>query len=141
MHLTRIFKHFSDYLIQQHLIESRKIYENNKRKRLTAFSTASLMGVEIQNEFIYPFQCFFALYLSDYFDDSLFVFQGEHHPLSELHCSTNFHDCGNFETDFHNRGNRSSCCRIRSAMWYIYLNSDSNRSVIFTPNAIAIISS
>ena len=81
------------------------------------------------------------MYLPDYFNDSLFVLQGEHHPLSELHCIIYFHDCGNIEVDFHNRGNRSPCCRNPAAMWYNYLYSDSNRSVMFTPNAIAIISS
>lgn len=56
------------------------------------------------------------MYLPDYFNDSLFVLQGEHHPLSELHCIIYFHDCGNIEVDFHNRGNRSSCCRIPAAI-------------------------
>lgn len=81
------------------------------------------------------------MYLPDYFDDSLFVVQGEHHPLSELHCIINFHDFGNLEVDFHNRGNRSSRCQNPSALWYNYLYLNSNRSVMFTPNAIAIISS
>ena len=110
-------------------------------KKTDSLSTASLMGVEIQHEFVYPFEDAFVLYLSDYFDNSLFVIQGRHHPLSELHCIIYFHDCGNIEVDFHNHGNRSSCCRNPAALWYNYLYSDSNRSVMFTPNAIAIISS
>lgn len=110
-------------------------------KKTDSLSTASLMGVEIQHEFVYPLEDAFAVYLSDYFDNSLFVIQGRHHPLSELHCIIYFHDCGNIEVDFHNRGNRSSCCRNPAALWYNYLYSDSNRSVMFTPNAIAIISS
>lgn len=110
-------------------------------KKTDSLSTASLMGVEIQHEFVYPLEDAFAVYLSDYFDNSLFVIQGRHHPLSELHCIIYFHDCGNIEVDFHNHGNRSSCCRNPAALWYNYLYSDSNRSVMFTPNAIAIISS
>lgn len=110
-------------------------------KKTDSLSTASLMGVEIQHEFVYPLEDAFAVYLSDYFDNSLFVIQGRHHPLSELHCIIYFHDCGNIEVDFHNCGNRSSCCRNLAALWYNYLYSDSNRSVMFTPNAIAIISS
>ena len=110
-------------------------------KKTDSLSTASLMGVEIQHEFVYPLEDAFVLYLSDYFDNSLFVIQGRHHPLSELHCIIYFHDCGNIEVDFHNHGNRSSCCRNPAALWYNYLYSDSNRSVMFTPNAIAIISS
>ena len=38
------------------------------------------MGVEIQHEFVYPLEDAFAVYLSDYFDNSLFVIQGRHHP-------------------------------------------------------------
>lgn len=110
-------------------------------KKTDSLSTASLMGVEIQHEFVYPLEDAFVSYLSDYFDNSLFVIQGRHHPLSELHCIIYFHDCGNIEVDFHNHGNRSSCCRNPAALWYNYLYSDSNRSVMFTPNAIAIISS
>ena len=34
------------------------------------------MGVEIQHEFVYPLEDAFAVYLSDYFDNSLFVIQG-----------------------------------------------------------------
>lgn len=109
-------------------------------KKTDSLSTASLMGVEIQHEFVYPLEDAFVSYLSDYFDNSLFVIQGRHHPLSELHCIIYFHDCGNIEVDFHNCGNRSSCCRNPAALWYNYLYSDSNRSVMFTPNAIAIIS-
>lgn len=110
-------------------------------KKTDSLSAASLMGVEIQHEFVYPLEDAFTVYLSDYFDNSLFVIQGRHHPLSELHCIIYFHDCGNIEVDFHNHGNRSSCCRNPAALWYNYLYSDSNRSVMFTPNAIAIISS
>ena len=55
-------------------------------KKTDSLSTASLMGVEIQHEFVYPLEDAFAVYLSDYFDNSLFVIQGRHHPLSELHC-------------------------------------------------------
>lgn len=85
-------------------------------KKTDSLSTASLMGVEIQHEFVYPLEDAFVLYLSDYFNNSLFVIQGRHHPLSELHCIIYFHDCGNIEVDFHNRGNRSSCCRNLAAM-------------------------
>ena len=85
-------------------------------KKTDSLSTASLMGVQIQNEFIYPLEDAFTMYLPDYFDNSLFVIQGEHHPLSELHCIIYFHDCGNIEVDFHNCGNRSSCCRISAAI-------------------------
>ena len=35
--------------------------------------------VGLQNKFIYPLEDFFTMYLSDYFDDSLFVIQGKHH--------------------------------------------------------------
>lgn len=66
-------------------------------KKTDSLSTASLMGVEIQHEFVYPLEDAFAVYLSDYFDNSLFVIQGRHHPLSELHCIIYFHDCGNIE--------------------------------------------
>ena len=69
-----------------------------------------------RHEFIYPLEDAFVLYLSDYFNNSLFVIQGRHHPLSELHCIIYFHDCGNIEVDFHNRGNRSSCCRNPAAL-------------------------
>ena len=86
------------------------------QKKTDSLSTASLMGVEIQHEFVYPLEDAFAVYLSDYFDNSLFVIQGRHHPLSELHCIIYFHDCGNIEVDFHNHGNRSSCCRNPAAM-------------------------
>ena len=98
------------------------------------------MGVEIQNEFVYPLEDFFTVYLSDYFNDSLFVIQ-EEHPLSELHCTIYFHDFGNVGIDFHNRGNRSLYHLTHIKIWYNYLYSDSKRSVIFTSNAIAIISS
>lgn len=85
-------------------------------KKTDSLSTASLMGVQIQNEFIYPLKDAFTMYLPDYFDNSLFVIQGEHHPLSELHCIIYFHDCGNIEIDFHNCGNRSPCRRISAAI-------------------------
>ena len=44
------------------------------------------MGVQIQNEFIYPLEDAFTMYLPDYFDNSLFVIQGEH-PLSDYSVS------------------------------------------------------
>ena len=52
------------------------------QKKTDSLSTASLMGVEIQHEFVYPLEDAFAVYLSDYFDNSLFVIQGRHHPLA-----------------------------------------------------------
>ena len=42
-----------------------------KKKKTDSLSTASLVGVKIQHEFVYPFEDFFALYLFDYFNDSL----------------------------------------------------------------------
>ena len=36
----------------------------------------NLVGVEIQNEFVYPLEDAFTMYLADYFNDSLFVSQG-----------------------------------------------------------------
>ena len=48
------------------LEESKKLLcKNQARKRLTVFSTVSLVGVKIQNEFIYPLEGLFAVYLSD----------------------------------------------------------------------------
>ena len=44
------------------------------------------MGVQIRHEFIYPFEDAFVLYLPDYFNNSLFVIQGEH-PLSDYSVS------------------------------------------------------
>ena len=43
------------------------------QKKTDSLSTASLMGVEIQHEFVYPLEDAFAVYLSDYFDNSLFA--------------------------------------------------------------------
>ena len=98
------------------------------------------MGVEIQNEFVYPLEDFFTMYLSNYFIDSLCVIQEETPPF-RLHCTIYFHDCGNSDSDFHNRGNLSHICQNHYTIWYNYLRSDSKRSVMFTSNAIAIISS
>lgn len=44
------------------------------------------MGVQIRHEFIYPLEDAFVLYLPDYFNNSLFVIQGEH-PLSDYSVS------------------------------------------------------
>nr|DAY71979.1 MAG TPA: hypothetical protein [Caudoviricetes sp.] len=39
------------------------------------------MGVEIQNEFVYPLEDAFTMYLADYFNYSLFVLQGTSPPF------------------------------------------------------------
>ena len=57
-----------------------------KVKKTDSLSTASLMCVEIQHEFVYPLEDAFVLYLPDYFNNSLFVIQGEH-PLSDYSVS------------------------------------------------------
>ena len=98
------------------------------------------MGVQIRHEFIYPLEDAFAVYLSDYFNNSLFVIQVEH-PLSDYSVS--------YISIIVEISRLISiimeivppAADIRSTMWYNYLYSDSNRSVMFTPNAIAIISS
>ena len=79
------------------------------------------------------------MYLSDHFIYSLCVIQ-EDAPPFRLHCTICFHNCGNIGSDFHNRGNRSPIHQNHVRIWYNYLRSDSNKSVMFTSNAIAIIS-
>lgn len=67
----------------------------------------------------------------------------ENHPLSCVHNnSIYFHNYGNIDCYFHDYGNiKSSRLYYLILCYNIYLYSESNKSVIFTSNAIASVSS
>ena len=91
-----------------------------KTKKTDSLSTASLAhGVQIQDELVYPLEDFFTMYLSD--STSL--------PIRIVTQISMIMEIVSPATD------------TRRAVWYNYLYSDSNRSVILMPTAMAIISS
>ena len=48
------------------------------KKKTDSLSTASLVGVKVRNEFIYPLEGFFTSYLSDHLDDDVSVLDSDH---------------------------------------------------------------
>lgn len=79
------------------------------------------------------------MYLPDHFIYSLCIIQ-EEHPLSDCivpYISTivEIHDSISIIVEIYLLSINNRVC-----IWYNYLRSDSNKSVMFTPNAIAIIS-
>lgn len=47
-------------------------------KKTDSLSTASLVGVKVRNEFVYPLEGFFTSYLSDHLDDDVSVLDSNH---------------------------------------------------------------
>lgn len=101
-----------------------------KTKKTDSLSTASLAhGVQIQDELVYPLEDFFTMYLSDSTSLPIRIVTQISMIVEIVRHISMIMEIVSPATD------------TQRAVWYNYLYSVSNRSVILMPTAMAIISS